>query len=553
MYHRAVIFLLSTLLFITGVAASVESTAATSWSTHEKQLTTYDNFDGFPAITETNNREIWIVWARAGVLGYRTLYYTMSPDKGKTWSPEMNLTEVGYEYENTKPSITQTNDGNIWVVWASNRPPPPPPPGPDFNITASPASLTITQNSSDTSTITITSLRGFNDTVSLVVFGEPENVTATPNPPQVTPPPNGTANSTLTVTVGQFAPLGNYTLTVIGKSKKTHSVNIDLEITETQSLASKSIIHSSATSETIWDWEIYCRNSSDNGVTWSAITQLTVNSVDDTSPSITQAANGTIYVVWQSTDSTMNQELFYMTSSNGGSAWSAPQQLTDDPLPDQGPCITQTRDGGLWVAWSSYRLTDTAELFYKKHNGTSWSNAIRVTDNADDDSSPTIFETHDQVIWIFWTSVQGPTTNPIVNIYYKYSINNGTDWTAGTPFTTHGDDMWPSATQTSGTKMWVTWTSNRTDNYDIFYRTSLVGDITGPDPPDFPPDGIVDVYDLAFMDKAYGMKEGNPEWNDHKIADITGPENPQDSSHYPPDGIVDIYDLVRMGTNYNQT
>ncbi len=265
-----------------------------------------------------------------------------------------------------------------------------------------------------------------------------------------------------------------------------------------------------------------------------------------------QASNGTMYIVWQSNESPTNDELYYMTSSDGGSAWSEPQRLTNDPAPDRGPSIAQTRDGAIWVAWSSYRLAGDTELFVKKYSGSSWSSDMRLTDNADDDASPAILQTMDQTIWIFWTSLSG-TTKPVNNIYYRYSIDNGDNWTADTQFTTFGDDMWPSVTQTRDIKIWVTWASNRTVSYDIYYRTSLVGDITGSDPPDFPPDGIVDVYDLNFICQAYGMTEGDLEWNDSKIADLTGPENPPGSSSYPPDGIVDVYDLGRIGMNYDQT
>jgi uncharacterized membrane protein len=108
-----------------------------------------------------------------------------------------------------------------------------PPPFPDFSIEASPTTLTIAQGESDISVITITSLKGFSKLVELTVSGVPPGVTATLSPEQVTPPADGTATSTLTVSVDISATPGTYILTVNGTSKsRQHSVDITLEIIE---------------------------------------------------------------------------------------------------------------------------------------------------------------------------------------------------------------------------------------------------------------------------------------------------------------------------------
>src|SRR6267142_1410044 len=80
---------------------------------------------------------------------------------------------------------------------------------PDFTIGASPSSLTIAQGSSGTSTITITSLNGFNSATTLSASGLPGGVTAAFSPNPVTPPANGSATSTLTLTASGTATTGN--------------------------------------------------------------------------------------------------------------------------------------------------------------------------------------------------------------------------------------------------------------------------------------------------------------------------------------------------------
>ena len=109
------------------------------------------------------------------------------------------------------------------------------PPTPDFSIEASPDSLAIEQGGMDTSTITIESLNGFSQSVDLDVTSPPiSGVTTTLDPLQVTPPPDGSINSTLTVEVASTVVPATYTITVTGTNNSlAHSTDISLVVTPT--------------------------------------------------------------------------------------------------------------------------------------------------------------------------------------------------------------------------------------------------------------------------------------------------------------------------------
>lgn len=452
---------------------------AATWSEEEHQLTTDTAFDGFPSVIEMDDGTIWIVWVR-NAYGNYILHYTTSHDFGATWSSPKNLTSLD-SGDSTTPCIAQLMNGTIMVAWSSNRPPPLPPPEPNFDLTASPMSLVIRQNSSDTSTIAVTSMNNFIEPVELKILFEPPNVDTTLDPHDVTPAPNSTAESTLTVSVGPTAIPGNYTLTIMGKSKLSHrsrTLNIAFEITASDTFgytASSFFAQSSGTEEYGEDYEIYYKASSDYGATWSNDIQLTDNADEDLNPVVVQLRNGTIMVVWQS-DREGSDDIWYIASSDGGETWSAAIPLTTDPYYDWSPTVTQTADGKIWVAWTSYRTGDF-EILYRTYNGLFWSDDINLcNDSSKSDTSPSILQSSDGTIWVFWASGEvAETETPTDDIYYKYSRDNGATWSSSIQFTTNEyDDTWVSTTQTSDKKVWVVWTSNRggqpDGNSDVYYR-----------------------------------------------------------------------------------
>ena len=81
---------------------------------------------------------------------------------------------------------------------------------PDFSLSCSPSSLSVQQGNSGTSTCTVTSTGGFSSPVSLSCGSLPAGVTCAYNPGSVTPPANGSASSSLTVSVAGSVPTGSY-------------------------------------------------------------------------------------------------------------------------------------------------------------------------------------------------------------------------------------------------------------------------------------------------------------------------------------------------------
>jgi uncharacterized membrane protein len=112
--------------------------------------------------------------------------------------------------------------------------PKPTPPIKDFTLTSSQTSLGMKQGASSTTVLSVASLNGFNNATALSV-SMPANgtgmLTPTLNPTILTPTAGGKANSTLIVSVGYSAPMGNYVITVTATTgAKTHSIQLTVVV-----------------------------------------------------------------------------------------------------------------------------------------------------------------------------------------------------------------------------------------------------------------------------------------------------------------------------------
>jgi trimeric autotransporter adhesin len=102
---------------------------------------------------------------------------------------------------------------------------------PDFSVSCSPSSLTVTQGGNTTSTCTVASSGGFSSAVSMSCANLPSGASCAFSPSSVTPPANGSANTTLTVSATSSATTGTSTIQVRGTSGSTvRNANVSLTV-----------------------------------------------------------------------------------------------------------------------------------------------------------------------------------------------------------------------------------------------------------------------------------------------------------------------------------
>lgn len=166
-------------------------------------------------------------WAAIQALGLSSSnpnFYTDAKSSGyssyfrdiTTGSAGKNSAATGYDYVTGLGSPVTTNFTPAATA--------------DFTISISPSSLSVGQGTAKNATITLTSLNGFNSSVSLSASGQPSGVTVTFGANPVTP----TGSSVMTVSAAANAAPGNYTVTVKGISGSlSHSANLTLTVVNT--------------------------------------------------------------------------------------------------------------------------------------------------------------------------------------------------------------------------------------------------------------------------------------------------------------------------------
>lgn len=148
----------------------------------------------------------------------------VTPTASSTLTVDVNgsVPEAIYSFQitGTAATFTRVFDMSINVTTAQ-----------DFQFACNPTSITAAQGGSGTTTCTVTSINSYNTPVDLTCSNLPANVTCTFNPSQVTPPPDGSIDSILTVDVGQTVPVGTYPFQADATDGTlTHSANLTLNL-----------------------------------------------------------------------------------------------------------------------------------------------------------------------------------------------------------------------------------------------------------------------------------------------------------------------------------
>lgn len=216
---------------------------------------------------------------------------------------------------------------------------------------------------------------------------------------------------------------------------------------------------------------IYYKKSTDVGETWSSPKRLTWTMGNTFDPEIVADRNGVIYIFWpkNNTPSDPNYDIYYKKSTDGGETWSALQRLTWNSGGSTSPVVAVIPYEELHVVWQD-STPGLTEIFYKSstNGGTNWGPTKRLTWNGEA-YHPDICEENGD-LHLIWYNYPTPGVYP--DIFYKMKENGSSSWSALDKLTwTAGNSMYPRITQLGlANKIYAVWHDDLSGNNEIYVK-----------------------------------------------------------------------------------
>jgi hypothetical protein len=171
------------------------------------------------------------------------------------------------------------------------------------------------------------------------------------------------------------------------------------------------------------NYEIYYKHSADAGVSWGADTRLTNNSSASFHPCVS-GSDAAVYVVWYDYPDG-NYEIYCKRSTDSGVSWGVDTRLTNNPANSTYPSLTVSGQD-VHVVWQDKRVGYDG-IYYKRSpdGGISWSNDTSLTITYNPlpaySSSPSVLVTG-EVVHTVWLAFRDGG----IKIYYKRNPTGNT-------------------------------------------------------------------------------------------------------------------------------
>ncbi|MCC7159354.1 MAG: T9SS type A sorting domain-containing protein [Ignavibacteria bacterium] len=216
------------------------------------------------------------------------------------------------------------------------------------------------------------------------------------------------------------------------------------------------------------NYEIYFKRSTNSGANWSSDMRLTNNSA--ASNYVSAACSGiNIHCSWQDTRDG-STEIYYKNSTDAGVTWSADARLTNDPAASTGSNITVT-GANVNVFWSDQR-NGNYEIYFKRSTsgGSNWGPDTRLTNAVDNSLNPCAFS-YGPLTAFIWSDMR----TGYYKVYYKASSDGGTNWSADLLLSQPGlfGSAFNASIGISDSAAHIVWNDNKDGNQEIYYKRNI--------------------------------------------------------------------------------
>ncbi len=211
--------------------------------------------------------------------------------------------------------------------------------------------------------------------------------------------------------------------------------------------------------------DIYFGNLTAGADNFGSSIRLIQNTADQCNPAIAIGSDGKLYVVWQ--DNRNGTWDIYVSTSTGGTSWSAEQRVTDTNDNQINPAIVVDNLNRVYVVWQDDRNGNQDIYAANSSNGFLTATVSQITSNSSDQIEPAIAVGPSNTVYVIWTDIRSGSSD-----IYGTASNYG-PWTNVPIVNSANNQSSPAiAVESLGSTLHIVWVDDRSGNQDIYYATS---------------------------------------------------------------------------------
>lgn len=208
--------------------------------------------------------------------------------------------------------------------------------------------------------------------------------------------------------------------------------------------------------------------SNDGGATFSAQVNVSKSSGSSFNPLISVDRQGRINVVWIN-NSPGNNDVFFSRSTDGGSTFSAPLNLSNDAADSLSPQLAVDGSGNINVIWESDNIQFGVLFSHSTDGGATFSAPLDLATNTGGSFGAQLALAADGSINVVWED----DSNSGSTISYSRSSDNGATFSVPKNLSSNlGNSFESQIAVDAGGNIDVIWADSTPGNFDIFFSRS---------------------------------------------------------------------------------